>query len=650
MAMCVSRRTALLASAATLLGAAAKSAATLAQTSPPADRIWTGGPILTMNDRQMRAEAVAERAGRIVAVGSTEEVMRLRGPATQVVNLAGRCLIPGFVDPHGHIVFGGLQALSANLLSPPDGEVTDIPSLQRTLAAWLAANQEAVRRANLIVGFGYDNSQLKELRHPTRDELDAVSRDIPIVIVHQSSHLGVMNSKALAAVGFDAATPEIPGGVIRRRPGSKEPDGVLEETAFMAGAFKLLGGIGPSGVRAVARAGAQMWARFGYTTVQEGRALPAVAEAVKAVAAEGGFKNDVAVYVDVQSDRDYILKNHSRAYVNRMRIAGAKLSSDGSPQGFTAFRDRPYYNPVGNYPPGYLGYATLPLGEAIGHVEWAFQNNVHLLNHCNGEAASDMFITALKVATAKHGPADRRPVLIHGQFLREEQIDAFKEYGVFPSLFPMHTFYWGDWHRDHTVGPLLADNISPTGWVRQRGMMFSSHHDAPVALPDSMRVLAATVTRRTRSGDILGPHQRVDVITALKAMTLWPAYQQFEDDQKGSIEVGKLADLVILSGDPTTVNPERLSDLTVIETIKDGETIFRQEPGPQKRGSLAPGPVDEPFQRFINTASVYHDALRAANPLLRSNPAMMKAMSTAPNDRGCVHRFLFEVLSEAANG
>jgi predicted amidohydrolase YtcJ len=132
-------------------------------------------------------------------------------------------------------------------------------------------------------------------------------------------------------------------------------------------------------------------------------------------------------------------------------------------------------------------------------------------------------IAAIKSATEKYGMADRRPVLIHGQFLREDQVDAYNGLNVFPSLFSMHTLYWGDWHRDRTVGPKNADNISPTGWVVKRGMKFSTHHDAPVAFTDSMRVLDATVTRRSRSGDIIGPDQRVDVMTALKAMTIWPA-------------------------------------------------------------------------------------------------------------------------------
>lgn len=650
MAPHLSRRNLLMASAALSSLAFANIGGALAQQPQPADRIWSGGPILTMNDAAMRAEAVAERGGRIVAVGSAADVMRLRGPQTQMIDLAGRAMIPGFVDAHGHIVLGGLQALGANMLAPPDGEVTDLASLKNVLREWIAANAEAVRRVNLIVGFGYDNSQLKELRHPTRDDLDEVSRDVPIMLVHQSSHLGALNSKALEVAGITADTPDPAGGVIRRKAGSKEPDGVLEETALIAGALKVVSGIGVEGIKTFARAGAELWARFGYTTAQEGRATPQLADIVKAVAAEGAFKNDIAVYVDVQASTDYVLANRSSQYVNRLRVAGGKLSLDGSPQGFTAFRDRPYYDPVGNYPPGYQGYPTATLEQALKLVDWAYQNNVSLLTHCNGEAASDMYITALKAATAKHGRGDRRPVLIHGQFLREDQVDAYNQLGVIPSLFPMHTFYWGDWHRDHTVGPQLADNISPTGWVRQRGMIFTSHHDAPVALPDSMRVLDATVTRRTRSGDILGPAQRVDVITALKAMTIWSAYQHFEETDKGSIEVGKLADLVILSADPTAVQPDTIDEIKVTETIKEGQTIFALTPAQQRRGDLMMprDRRDDPLQRFINYASAYRDVTRSQSPFVKANPRLYKAIAAVPHDHACVSRLLDDIVAAAS--
>jgi len=528
-----------------------------------------------MNDQAMRAEAVAETGGRIVAVGTTAQVMKLKGPNTRLIDLEGRTMLPGFVDPHGHMVMGGLQALSANMLAPPDGEITDIPGMVATLKAWATKNAAAVKAGNVILGFGYDNAQLKELRHPTKEELDEVSKDIPVLVIHQSGHLASANSAALKLVGYDASTKDPEGGVIQRKEGSQEPNGTLEETAFFPLFGKVLQNIGPLGLEAFTRAGAQEWARFGYTTAQEGRSAPDIVGVMRKVADEGGFKIDVLTYPDVLVDRDFILKNVSPTYTNRLRVAGAKLTIDGSPQGFTAWRDRPYYDPVGNYPKDYVGYPAAKAEDVMDAVEWAFAHDVQIITHANGEAASDLLIKAIDAAEKKHPYKDQRPTLIHGQFLREDQVEAYQRLHVIPSLFPMHTFYWGDWHCQHTVGPELCQNISPTGWVRARGMIFTTHHDAPVALPDSMRVLDATVTRRSRTGKIIGEKQKVDVLTALRAMTIWPAFQIYEEKDKGSLEVGKLADFVVLSADPTAVEPEKLAQLTVLETIKEGNSVFR---------------------------------------------------------------------------
>ncbi|WP_210185597.1 amidohydrolase [Bauldia litoralis] len=551
-----------------------------------ADTIYSGGPILTIDDSDPVAEAVAVKDGRIIAVGALNDVMAHQDDQTRMVGLSGRAMLPGFVDSHGHVVMGGLQALSANLLAPPDGEVADIASLQATLRSWAEENAEAVDKVKMIVGFGYDNAQLVELRHPTKEDLDAVSTDLPIIIVHQSGHLGVANSRALELAGIDASTPDPAGGVIQRG-ADGEPSGVLEEYAFFAVLVPMIGELGPDGLTAFARAGADLWASFGYTTAQDGRSSAGIVKALNAVDASGDLPVDVVAYPDVLEDRAFIEANVSMDYAGKVRVGGCKLTIDGSPQGFTALRDRPYYDPVGDYPPGYAGYASVTMEQVQDAVNWCYEHGFQILTHANGEGASDMLIAAIGAAQAEYGDPGNRPVLIHGQFLREDQIDSYKRLGVFPSLFPMHTFYWGDWHRDHTVGPVNAENISPTGWVRQRDMMFGSHHDAPVAFPDSMRILSATVTRRTRSGDILGPHQRVDVLTALKAMTIWPAYQHFEEDRKGSIEVGKLADFVILSDDPTAVDPETLADLQVLVTIKD-DTVIYEADEEERRGDLVP--------------------------------------------------------------
>jgi hypothetical protein len=539
-----------------------------------AEIIYYGGDIVTMNDAQPSAEAVAVKNGQILAVGSVDDVFKLKGEGTRVVNLAGKTLLPGFVDAHSHVYGVGGQATFANLLPAPDGEGSDIPSLERILRTYSEEHADIVKVMGWIVGFGYDESQLSERRPPNRNELDAVSKDLPVYIIHPSGHIGVCNSKALQLCGITAATENPKGGVIRREADGRTPNGVLEETAHFLVLSKLFDQ--PKDfMEAMFLKGVAMYASYGYTTAQEGRASILQVEVMGGVARKGVLSIDVVAYPDLLTDQKAIAKPWlGRDYSNHFRVGGGKIIVDGSPQGKTAWRDRPYYVPPEGYTADYAGYPSASNQEILKAVDEAFANGWQVLAHANGEAAIDLYIAAIREATKKHGPGDRRPVLIHGQFLREDQVDPLKQLGIFPSLFPMHTFYWGDWHREQTVGPERADDISPTGWMMSRGMKFTSHHDAPVAKPDSMRVLEATATRRTRSRDILGPSHRVPVMIALKAMTLWSAYQHFEENRKGSIERGKLADFVMLSKNPTKVDPETIHEIKILETIKEGRTVY----------------------------------------------------------------------------
>ena len=556
------------------IAAATLSACTADRPEIPADSIYTGGTIVTVNDAQPEAEAVAVKDGKILAVGSRNEIEdQHKGESTRIVELDGRTMLPGFVDSHGHAQLVGLQASTANLLPPPDGNGKDIASLQTLLRDWADANKDMVEKIGWIAGFGYDDSQLAEQRHPTRDDLDKVSTEYPVIVIHQSGHLGAVNSKALELAGVTAASDDPAGGVFRRRAGSREPNGVGEEYAF----FYLMGSMAANFDNAVNDsllvAGTRLLASFGYTTGQEGRTMDDGLAAMKRVAEAGKLDIDLVAYPDVLVVEE---PKPSLSYSNRFRVGGVKLTIDGSPQGKTAWLTRPYHVPPEGQDEDYRGYAAIDAKTTFDAVEKAFANGWQILVHSNGDAASDRFIEAVRSAKEKHPDADNRPVLIHGQVLREEQVEQMKKLGIFPSLFPMHTFYWGDWHRESVLGPERAENISPTGWVMQRDMMFGTHHDAPVALPDSMRVLSATVTRRTRSGRVLGREHRVPVATALKAMTIWPAWQHFEENSKGSIEAGKLADFVILSDNPLTIAEDGLADIKILQTIKEGQTIYQR--------------------------------------------------------------------------
>ncbi len=549
-----------------------------------ADAIFYGGDIVTIDDQQPQAEAVAIANGKILAVGEQVEVMKLKGASTKLINLEGKCLLPGFVDGHGHCFQTGLQAASANLAAPPDYKIADIPALVAELKSW--AKTPNAQKYGLILGFGYDDAQLAEQRHPTRHDLDEVSRDFPVLAIHQSGHLAAANSKALELAGITADTPNPSGGVIRREADGKTPDGVLEETAFMFSAGKLLPKMGEAEFDAIARAGMKLYAANGYTLAQEGRSVESTDRTWLRLAEANQMLIDVVSYPDLTfSDNPFGLDTnwYSPQLRNGFRIGGVKLSFDGSPQGKTAFLSQPYLIPPHGQPASYRGYPSIEADEVNRKIALCYERGWQFLAHCNGDAASDMMLGAIKDARARFGPGtDRRDVMIHCQTVREDQLDTMQELGVIPSMFGMHCFYWGDWHRDSVLGPERADRISPARSALRRGMIFSQHHDAPVALPNAIRILSSVVTRRTRSGDILGPNQCIPVSVALKSLTLWAAYHHYEEHNRGSIEVGKLADFVILDKNPLKIPTMELDQLKVIETIKAGQTIYA---GPGSRST-----------------------------------------------------------------
>jgi predicted amidohydrolase YtcJ len=547
------------------------SAAATVAADQAADTIYRGGDIVTVNDAQPTAEAVAVKDGKIVAVGNLADVEQAhKGAETEVVDLAGRALVPGFVDGHAHLLGFGAQAVGANLLAPPDGTVNTIDDLVVKLQGF--AKSPDVARTGWIFGVGYDDALLG--RHPTRDDLDKVSKDVPVIAVHISAHFSVLNSAGLAKAGYTAATPDPEGGVIRRREGSREPNGVLEELASFPVMIPAISPQKPEDKDYFLSKGLELAKSYGYTTVNEGRAVAAQHADLADAAKRGLLDIDVISYIDY-TDRKVIPSPVTTTYENRYRIGGLKITLDGSPQGRTAWRTIPYLIPPDGQKAGYAGYPAIPDTKLVESLfDEAYQKQWPVKVHANGDAAIDQMIAAMKPVHAKYGPADRRNVLIHGQFVRRgDQLDALKELQVIASLFPMHTFYWGDWY-DQIIGPELAQQISPIKTALNKGLMVTSHTDAPVALPNLMQVMWATVNRTSRSGKVMGPDERLTPIEALKAITLWGAYQHFEDKTKGSIEVGKLADLVILDRNPLTIDPATINQVRVMETIKEGRTVY----------------------------------------------------------------------------
>ena len=556
--------------------------------APVASHIFTNGNVITLDDNHGTVRALAIAEGKILAVGSEADILKHRGEGTELINLEGKTLMPGFVDAHSHLSGVAIQAISANLLPAPDGPVNNIAALQQILRDHIA-NSPVVAEHGVVIGFNYDDSQLEELRHPTRHDLDAVSTEIPIIALHQSGHLGAYNTRALELSGIGPDTPNPAGGIIEREADGKTPSGVLQENSHFSAIYPLIPNFTAAQYTQALKAGIAIYAANGFTTVQDGKTDPKTLSTLAALSSLGIFDLDIVAYADLASASQHPLMQGpllSLGYTDHFRIGGVKLTLDGSPQGKTAWFTQPYLQPPSGQADSYAGYAAFTEAETVKWIKLAYQNDWQLMVHTNGDAAIDQFLSAVKTAAETYPGTDRRTVMIHGQFLRNDQVAKMAALGIFPALFPMHTFYWGDWHRDSVAGLERAKNISPTGWMIEQNIKFSIHSDAPVTFPSSMRILHSAVNRTTRSGAVLGKEHQLTALHALKAMTIWPAFQHFEDQTKGSLVAGKLADLVILDKSPLTENSKDILSIRVLETIKEGRTIYI---APEYTGSKSGG-------------------------------------------------------------
>lgn len=534
-----------------------------------AERIWTGGRLRTMDPARPEAGAIAVSGGRILAVGSDEEIAALAGPRTRVTDLDGATMVPGLVDGHGHLASTALYLGFADLQPRPAGPVDSIAELQRALRDHRARGG---LHQGWLIGAGYDDSLLAERRHPTREDLDAVAEDVPIFCWHVSAHFAAGNSLALALAGIDAGTDDPSGGVVRRRPGTREPDGVVEEHALHLYTDVLPRFDGDRLLDLLDAAQAR-YAAWGITTAQDGASSADEMALLGRAASRGRLSLDVVAYPYVRDPAEIENLPRPGGYANGLRVGGAKLVLDGSPQGKTAWLTQPYVSPPAGWPDDYAGYPLLDDAIVDALVDGLFAQGWQVLAHCNGDRSGDQFLDAIDRATTRQGRADRRPVMIHAQTVRDDQLDRMARLDVLASFFVAHAFYWGDWHRDAVLGEERARRISPGASALARGIAFTLHNDSPVVPSDSWRLLWSAVTRTTRSGRTLGSDQRLDVATALRALTAAGAFQHFEEADKGTLAPGRRADLAVLSADPLALEPDALPAIEVLETVKDGRTI-----------------------------------------------------------------------------
>ena len=539
---------------------------------PSADIIFVGDHIITMDGSVVSAVAVIGE--RIAATGEATELMALQGESTRIIELGDRALLPGFIDAHGHFSAVSLYADLLNLSSPPVGGVSNVDDIVELIR--LRIEQRQIPPGDLVYGFGYDDSLLAEQRHPTRDDLDRASTNHPIVIRHVSGHLLVANSMALVNAGVTSATENPSGGIIRRRQGGSEPDGVMEETALRLFPSSSTG-ISEARLRRLRRDALSLYAGYGITTIQDANVGLSYVEMLKAEAVEDPFAIDIVAYIlgNPLDDVTLAAVTHDEEYVGGFRVGGVKFTLDGSPQGRTAWMSKPYDQGPPGADAAYVAYPSYAPQSYRDRIAGLLERGVPVLAHANGDAAIELMIDGIAVALEGKPIPDHRATIIHAQLIRPDQLDRVKALGIIPSYYSVHPYFWGDWHR-LSFGEERAGFISPLRATIDRGIPYTVHNDSPIVPPDMMRLVAITVNRLTRSGFVLGPDQRVSVMEALYAVTLGAAYQYFEEDEKGSLTVGKRADLVILAENPLLVDPLQLENIAIVETFSRGESIYLQ--------------------------------------------------------------------------
>lgn len=557
--------------------------------APPT--VYFGGDILTMRGTEPEyVESLAVKEGKIVFAGSRAEAQKLLGADAKSIDLAGKTLLPGFIDTHGHFVYFGKNLVDANLFN-----CVDIPEL----IARMKKQVEQTPQGAWIVGFGYQARAMKEGRPPTSEELDQISADRPVMVVDSSGHLGAANAAAFKAAGITADTPDPTGGAFSRGKDGKSLLGPMEETALNAVRSKRPPFSGELASRAITGA-AQVWASYGQTTAMEaglGLGNDDIAIVTNAIdnkllgidlyiAAKDSTLDDTlaAAYTvasEYRPDASGVVEKLRAArpdldtrYINRVRMGGVKFWLDGSLD--TAWFTQPYtVAPAGKTAP-FSGYRQIPdeVLDAAFDKYWPTELQIHM--HMNGDAAADQALKAIAKAVKKHGMRDHRPVFVHATWLRVDQIEQIKRYGAIPSFLTAGIIPGGDavvqlWGPERSAGAMASRTFL------RSNLPFTYSHDAPVSpTPSILALVDAGVNRLSGTGKVVGPDERIPPYHALRAVTAMAAYQLKEENSKGTLEVGKLADLVILDKNPLKVESTTIKDIAVLETIKEGTTVFKK--------------------------------------------------------------------------
>lgn len=534
--------------------------------------LYYNGNILTMDDTNSQPEAVLTKGEHIFAVGSEAELRSLLPKHGKEVDLKGRCLMPAFIDPHGHFPDTGfVELFRVDLSSPPRGDCLDMATaLQR-----LSEKAHTTKKGEWIMGVLFDNLNISEGRMPTLKELDQVSTDHPIWVLHASGHNGVANSYVFDLMGITQDTPDPFGGRYNRDPETGEFTGVIEgleamqdmgQTNFLIDNDKFWQGF---------QTARNEYVSHGVTMAQNAWVSRSFLEYFATLPAENDPGIDL-ILLPVGEEEPAMTSGDSA--VNwpdnpYFKIGPRKLFTDGAFQLQTAYLSQAYHKVLHIDKPRGVPYVEIDVHKS--EVLRLHQLGYQIHCHCNGDAGADMFIDAVEQALIKHPRSDHRHTIIHGQTLREDQLERMAKLGMTVSFFSAHIYFWGDLHYETILGPERAERISPAASAQQHGIRFTIHNDASVTPTRPLHLAQCAVERQTYGGRVLGEDQKISRLSALRALTIDAAWQVFEETNRGSIQSDKLADLVILSENPLkTTKP--LNEIRVHQTIRRGKIAYQE--------------------------------------------------------------------------
>ena len=520
--------------------------------------VFYGGKIITMAE-PLYAEAVLVENGSILAVGSEAE---LRPMAETFVDLAGKTLLPGFVDAHGHLTEYATASLQVNLNGMAN--FTDIQNAVRQHIA-----EKNIPAGEWVVARNYEHNLFSDARILTMEEIDSIAPDHLLLIKHTSCHMGLVNSRVFEKFGITAQTPSPYGGKYVVENGKLT--GCVEESACTAMRMR----VPAPTLEKACEAHVKMqdhYASYGITTAQDGYLGSNMMEIYRWLIENDALKLDLIPYAHIPHYERLMKLFHTLPKSPHLHLGGVKQFLDGSLPVRTAWLKQPYLGDDG----AYCGHPNQPDEVIVNAFKRAAELNEQIIFHSNGDAANEQFLRCLATAQEEYPKLkEMRPTLIHAQLWDEDMLQRAAQLGAVVSFFVAHIYYWGDTHI-RNLGIERASRISPARTALSCGVHFNFHQDAPVIEPNMLETVWCAVNRITRNGVHLAGEE-ISVLDALRAVTVNAAYQYFEEDKKGTIEAGKYADFVVLDRDPLAVPKEQIRDIQVLQTYKNGTCIYSKD-------------------------------------------------------------------------